>query len=136
MKNNRLFLGRGWSFPPEFNIERQSVEMLEGESDIISSLNILLSTCLGERVMLPNYGCNLDELLFESLNLTLETYIIDLIRTAILYHEPRIDAKKIEIDQTDEMNGVLLIRIDFVVRSTNSRMNMVYPFYKKEGSEV
>jgi hypothetical protein len=86
--------------------------------------------------MLPNYGCNLDELLFESLNLTLETYIIDLIRTAILYHEPRIDAKKIEIDQTDEMNGVLLIRIDFVVRSTNSRMNMVYPFYKKEGSEI
>ncbi len=133
---NKSFLGRGWSFPPEFNRESKAVKMLEDEEDIRSSLHILLSTRPGERVMVPGYGCNLDELLFSPLNLTIKTYVVDLIRTAILYYEPRIDVNKIEIDQTDEFYGVLLIRIDYTIRVTNSRMNMVYPFYKEEGNEL
>ncbi len=133
---NQTFLGRGWSFPPEFNRESKAVKMLEDEEDIRSSLHILLSTRPGERVMVPGYGCNLDELLFSPLNLTIKTYVVDLIRTAILYYEPRIDVNKIEIDQTDEFYGVLLIRIDYTIRVTNSRMNMVYPFYKEEGNEL
>jgi uncharacterized protein len=104
--------------------------------DIKSSLQILLSTRLGERIMVPGYGCNLEELLFSPLNLTLKTYVIDLIKTAILYHESRIDVKKIDIDPTDELNGVLLINIDYIIRTTNSRMNMVFPFYKEEGNEL
>jgi phage baseplate assembly protein W len=136
MDENQSFLGRGWSFPPEFNKESRAVKMLEDEVDIKSSLHILLSTRLGERVMLPGYGCNLEELLFSPLNLTLKTYVTDLIKTAILYHEPRIDVKKIDIDPTDELNGVLLVNIDFIIRSTNSRMNMVFPFYKEEGNEL
>lgn len=136
MKEKQSFLGRGWSFPPEFSKENGAVKMLEDESDIKSSLQILLSTRPGERVMLPGYGCNLEELLFSPLNLTLKTYVTDLIKTAILYHEPRIDVKKIDIDPADELNGVLLINIDYVIRSTNSRMNMVFPFYKEEGSEL
>ena len=135
MEQDYSFLGRGWSFPPEFSKEARSVKMLEDEADIESSLQILLSTRLGERVMLPGYGCNLDELLFNPLNLTLKTYITDLIKTAILYYEPRIDVKKIEIDPTDELNGVLLINIDYIIRTTNSRMNMVFPFYKEGGKE-
>jgi phage baseplate assembly protein W len=136
MDENQSFLGRGWSFPPEFNKESRSVKMLEDEVDIKSSLHILLSTRLGERVMLSGYGCNLEELLFSPLTLTLKTYVTDLIKTAILYHEPRIDVKKIDIDPTDELNGVLLVNIDFIIRSTNSRMNMVFPFYKEEGNEL
>lgn len=136
MSENRSFLGRGWSFPPEFSKESRAVKMLEDEVDIKSSLEILLSTRLGERVMLPGYGCNLEELLFSPLNLTLKTYVIDLIKTAILYHEPRIDVKKIDIDLTEELSGVLLINIDYIIRSTNSRMNMVFPFYKEEGNEL
>ncbi|NLB91814.1 MAG: GPW/gp25 family protein [Bacteroidales bacterium] len=135
MEATKSFLGRGWSFPPEFSKESRSVKMLEDEADIKSSLEILLSTRLGERIMVPGYGCNLEELLFSPLNLTLKTYVIDLIKTAILYHEPRIDVKKIDIDPADELNGVLLINIDYIIRSTNSRMNMVFPFYKEEGNE-
>lgn len=130
------FLGTGWGFPPEFDKKTKSVKMISNVADIESSLKILLSTRLGERIMLPNYGCNLDELLFKPLNLTLKTYVIDLIKTAILYHEPRIDVDKITIDSTREMEGVLFIKIDYTVRSTNSRKNMVYPFYKVEGSEL
>ncbi len=136
MEEIKSFLGRGWSFPPEFNSETKTVKMLEDEADIESSLEILLSTRLGERVMVPDYGCNLDELLFKPLNLTLKTYVIDLIKTAILYYEPRIDARKIEIDPSDELNGVLLINIEYIIRTTNSRRNMVFPFYKEEGNEI
>ncbi|QGY47046.1 hypothetical protein GM418_26300 [Maribellus comscasis] len=136
METTKSFLGRGWSFPPEFNRGAQSVKMLEDEADIKSSLEILLSTRLGERVMVPNYGCNLDELLFKPLNLTLKTYVTDLIKTAILYHEPRIDLNKVEIDPSDELNGILLIKLDYTIRTTNSRKNMVYPFYKEEGNEL
>lgn len=133
---NQSFLGRGWSFPPEFNNESRAVKMLEDEEDIRSSLQILLSTRPGERIMVPGYGCNLDELLFSPLNLTIKTYVVDLIRTAILYYEPRIDVNKIEIDPTDESHGVLLILIEYTIRATNSRMNMVYPFYIEEGNEL
>lgn len=130
------FLGTGWSFPPEFQKETKKVKMLHDEEDIKSSLEILLSTRLGERIMLPDFGCNLDELLFKPLNLTLKTYVIDLIKTAILYHEPRIEVNKIAIDPTNELDGELLIDIDYTIRSTNSRKNMVFPFYKEEGTEL
>jgi hypothetical protein len=136
METNRSFLGRGWGFPPEFNRLTKAVNMLEDEADIKSSLEILLSTRLGERVMVPNYGCNLDELLFKPLTLTLKTFVVDLIKTAILYHEPRIEINKIEIDPANEFEGVLLIILDYTVRATNSRKNMVYPFYKEEGNEL
>jgi hypothetical protein len=136
METTKSFLGRGWSFPPEFGREVKAVKMLEDEADIKSSLEILLSTRPGERIMVPNYGCNLDELLFKPLNLTLKTVVVDLIKTAILYHEPRIDVNKVDIDPSDELNGVLLINIDYTIRATNSRKNMVYPFYKEEGNEL
>ncbi|HYQ56739.1 MAG TPA: GPW/gp25 family protein [Draconibacterium sp.] len=136
MSTYNSFLGTGWSFPPEFQKENAGVKMLQDEDDIKSSLEILLSTRLGERIMLPDYGCNLDELLFKPLNITVKTYVIDLIKTAILYHEPRIDARKISIEQTNELNGELLIKIDYLVRATNSRKNMVFPFYKGEGTEL
>ena len=136
MNDANNFLGKGWSFPPHFDRNTQSVHLTTGTEDINKSLEILLSTRLGERVMLPEYGCNLEELLFQSLDITLKTYIKDLITTAILYHEPRIDVSKIELDTTNELEGEILIKIDYVVRTTNSRANMVFPFYKVEGSEV
>jgi uncharacterized protein len=136
MTENQSFLGIGWGFPPEFDRLTKNVKMLSDEEDIDSSLEILLSTRLGERVMVPDYGCNLDEMVFKPLNLTLKTYIVDLIKTAILYYEPRIDVKTINIDTSSELEGVLLINIDYVIRATNSRKNLVYPFYKEEGSEL
>ncbi|MFD2565663.1 GPW/gp25 family protein [Aquimarina rubra] len=133
------FLGTGWGFPPEFNKEGSGsgkVAMLSDEADIKSSLEILLSTRLGERVMVPNYGCNLDELLFKPLNLTLKTFVKELIKNAILYYEPRIDAEKIQIDQTNELDGELLILIEYRIRATNARNNLVFPFYKEEGTNI
>lgn len=128
------FLGTGWSFPPSFDPQLGIVQMLSDEVDIQSSLEILLSTRLGERVMQPTFGCNLDEMLFEPLTTTLKTYIADLIRTAILYHEPRITVNKIDLSESNDLEGLVLIKLEYTVKSTNSRYNYVYPYYKNEKS--
>ena len=136
MNTSEIFLGEGWSFPPHFDKKTGELVTTAGVVDINKSLEILLSTRLGERIMLPNYGCNLEELLFQPLDVTLKTYIIELIKTAILYNEPRIDTQTISLDTTNELSGEILINIEYVVRITNSRANMVFPFYKTEGTEV
>ena len=136
MKTLKSFLGTGWGFPPTFNRITLQVDMLSDEADIQSSLEILLSTRQGERVMLHKYGCNLDEMVFEPMTTTFKTYIKDMIQTAILYYEPRIDVKKITLDDSRDAEGVILVIIEYVVRSTNSRYNFVYPFYKNEGTQV
>ncbi len=129
-------MGRGWAFPPAFNRNTHSVELVEDEADILNSLEILLSTRRNERIMLPGYGCNPDELLFKPLDLALKTYLADQIKTAILYHEPRIDVTRVTLEESGMQDGVVLIKVEFVVRKTNSRKNMVYPFYKNEGNEL
>ena len=134
--NSKSFLGTGWSFPPAFNKNEKQVKMISDEVDIQSSLEILLSTRQGERIMRPDYGCNLDELVFETLTTTFKTYIKDLVSTAILYHEPRIEVNKIELDDTGELDGRIVITIEYTVRATNSRFNFVFPFYLAEGTEV
>jgi len=136
MTEYNSFLGTGWSFPPVFDPELKGVKTSSDEQDIEESLKILLSTRLGERIMEPGYGCNLEDLLFSPLDLTLETFVKDQIETAILYHEPRIDPKKIDLTESNSLEGQLLILIDYTIRATNSRKNMVFPFYRGEGSEI
>lgn len=136
METKKSFLGTGWGFPPQFDNTLSAVNMISDVEDINSSLGILLSTRQGERVMQPTYGCNLDELVFEPLTTTFKTYIKDLIATAILYYEPRIDVNRIELDDSEELQGKVLITVEYTVRSTNSRFNFVYPYYKTEGTEV
>ncbi|MBN9284274.1 MULTISPECIES: GPW/gp25 family protein [Flavobacterium] len=136
MKINTDFLGIGWSFPPEFNKAEGSVTMTTDVEDINNSLIILLSTRPGERVMFPNYGCDLQEMLFKPLELTLITQMKGIIERAILYHEPRINIISIEIDTTEELEGQVLIHIDYEVRNTNTRSNVVFPFYKGEATAI
>jgi uncharacterized protein len=136
MEQNLQFLGRGWSFPPRFIRDSGTVAMLEHEADIASSLEVLLQTARGERVMLPQYGCNLDELIFESLDTRMKTLMTDKIESAILYHEPRIELEKVNLDESRELEGVILIEIIYRVRTTNSRFNFVFPFYKLEGTDI
>ena len=131
---NNPFLGTGWSFPPRFSKIRKGVEMRSGEEDIRESLRILLATRLGERFLQPKYGCNLDELLFEPLNTTVTTYIRGLVKQAILIYEPRIELEDVAIDLLDEPAGKIELVVSYRVRATNSRDNLVFPFYQGEVS--
>lgn len=130
------FLGKGWSFPPTFDAGQKGVLMTEKVEDIQKSLQILLTTAVGERIMQPRYGCNMDEMVFEGLDTTTKTIIRDKIRTAILFFEPRIDVVSITMNGVNELEGEILIEIEFMVRATNSRFNFVFPYYINEGTEI
>ena len=136
MENAQDFIGTGWSFPPTFNHEGGKVITTSLYNDIRKSLEILLSTRPGERVMQPKYGCHMETLLFESLDTGTKTMIKERIRVAILYFEPRIEVKKITLDDSRQNEGVLLIHVEYVVSATNSRFNFVFPFYSEEATEM
>ena len=127
------FVGRGWSFPPAFSKAVSGVELVTGHEDIEQSLHIIFNTSLGERLMRPNFGCNLVDEVFETLNTSKLSYLEHLLRTAIIYHEPRIDAREIRLIP-NLLEGLLKIEVDYVVRETNSRFNFVYDFYIREAS--
>ena len=123
------FLGTGWAFPPAFDNESGTVNMVSDEDDIRESLNILLSTSLGERVMQPKYGCNLIDYLFEPLSSSVIGFIKDRVENAILFYEPRIIAEKIEVTDDgsfDLIEGKFVISIEYTIPGTNSRFNYVY----------
>ena len=144
MLENQKFLGRGWSFPPTFsrktlanNTIIAELDMVEARDDIEQSLDILLSTSLGERIMQPKYGCNLRDFLFEPVNAAFVGRVRDLVSTAILYYEPRIEVTNIEISASgapEVLEGMVIIEIEYTIRATNSRFNYVYNFYKTEAS--
>jgi phage baseplate assembly protein W len=133
---NREYLGRGWSFPPDFVRTPPGVTMLEEEADIASSLAILLSTTPGERIMQPLYGCNLSELVFESLDTRMKTLMVDKVESAILYYEPRVTLEGVSLDDSREVEGVVIIGVVYRVKTTNSRFNFVFPFYIREGTDI
>ena len=132
-ETGKAYLGTGWSFPPTFDKASRGVELVSAEDDIWQSLYILVSTSRGERVMQPTYGCNLQELLFETLTPNVASNIKELIRTAIVYHEPRIRLNQIDLSLSQELEGVVNIAVDYTILSTNSRFSLVYPFYIREG---
>ena len=128
------FLGRGWSFPPHF--EAGTVRMSEDEQDIHESLQILFSTRPGERFLQPKFGLDMSELLFEPLSTTLRNLLEDRIRVALLVFEARIVVHELRVDDSRSLEGLLLIVLDYGVRSTNARFNLVYPYYLGDANEV
>ena len=140
MSNNQLeirnspFLGTGWTFPPSFNRETGEVELIADEADILQSIEIILSTQPGERLMQPTFGCELSQFLFEEIRQGVITSIKGIVSDALLYHEPRIRVNEVEVDVSESEAGLLLIVIEYTIRQTNTRSNLVYPFYLKEGS--
>lgn len=123
------FLGRGWAFPPQFNKPGCTVNMVSEEIDICESLHILLSTRLGERIKRPNYGCNLDTLLFEPITTQFLTFVKSFVERSILYHEPRIELDRVNMNTQNILDGVIEIEIIYTIRATNSSKNFVFPFY-------
>ena len=128
------FLGRGFGFPPTF--AGGQVRMAADEQDIHESLLILFGTRPGERVLQPKFGLDLTPLLFEPLSTTLRTLLADRIATALLIHEPRIRVLALVVDDSLALEGQLQIRLDYAVRSTNSRFNLVYPYYLGDANEL
>ncbi len=138
MNTNKEYLGTGWSFPPAFDKESETITMVSAERDIDQSLEILLSTSLGERVMQAEYGCNLKDYQFESMDSSLIGFLKDLVERAILYYEPRIKLEKVEITEAESfelIEGLLKITVHYEIEGTNTRYNYVYDFYLREADQ-
>jgi hypothetical protein len=110
--------------------------MVSGVADIRESLRILLGTAQGERIMLPGYGCDLWQSVFRDLTTTLATELKDMVQQAIVLWEPRIDVLSIDVSTDPVQEGVILIDVSYVVRATNTRDNLVYPFATREATLV
>jgi hypothetical protein len=113
------------------------VQLVTDETDIAESLSILFGSVAGERLMQPEWGVSPRELLFEPVSTTLRTLLLDQVRTALLVHEARIKVLDLRIVMTEEPgSGTLAIELDYEVRSTNARFNLVFPFYLNHANEL
>jgi phage baseplate assembly protein W len=133
--NFNSFLGTGWKFPPTFDPDLGSVRMVSDEEDIRESLNILLSTALGERVMQPRYGCDLQPYLFEPLNANLIGFLKNRVYYAIIFYESRINLINIDVTadaSTDSLEGRFRIMVTYNITQTNTRFNYVYDYFQNE----
>lgn len=128
------YLGTGWTFPPTFSRRSAAVVTSSDVDNIKQCLWVLFSTNMGERIMLATYGTGLRLKVFDSLTETLANDIRSLIEKAILDWEPRIDVLRVDVEVVDPLYGELAISVDFIVRRTNARSNLVYPFYLGEAT--
>ena len=126
------FLGVGWTYSVRTKLDR-NIAMSQFEDDIREAILIILGTAKGERVMRPDFGCGIHDLVFAPINTATITLVQNSVREALTVYEPRIELMRVEVlsDRADE--GKLLVDMDYRVRSTNNRFNLVYPFYLKEG---
>lgn len=131
----KAFLGNGWNYPPEFWQSPETTVMAGGEESIRQSLQTLLSTSPGERVHRYEYGCPIRKYAFEGMDTTTQTLLREEIEKAVILFEPRIELDSVTFDTLQE-EGVLYIKLDYTVRQTNRRSNLVYPFYLNEGTDL
>lgn len=132
----KSFLGKGWNFPPEFRKGVEPTMMAVEEEDIRQSLEILLQTAPGERMHRYDFGCGIRRFVHEQMTLTTQTQMQDVISRAVLMFEPRVTLNEVNLDLEQIHDGVILIELDYTVRRTNSRSNMVFPFYLREGTDI
>ena len=136
MSNGKTFLGIGWSFPPSFDNRSGINKMVSDAEDIAQSLRLILLTAYGERIMRPEFGSNLFNTIFGSINSLTINKISRYINQSVLEFEPRVTLNNVEIDQDVVNDGKLNIKLDYTIRTINVRTNIVFPFYFKEGTNI
>lgn len=126
------FLGAGWKYPVRTDVDRK-IAMSEHEEDIKEAIWIILGTAKGERVMRPDFGCGIHDFVFAPINTATVNLVENAVQEALTLWEPRIELTKVEVSTEQADEGKLIVSIDYRVRTTNNRFNLVYPFYLKEG---
>lgn len=128
----KTFLGKGWGFPVTVTAEG-ALDVAAYEESVRQSVLIILGTAKGERVMRPDFGCGIYDLVFEPNSASTVGKVSQAVRQALLLFEPRIDVIDIKV-RTEAGGERMLIDIDYQVRATNNVFNLVYPFYLERGA--
>jgi phage baseplate assembly protein W len=122
------FVGRGLAWPMQVD-QSGSIRLTRGPEELDSSLRLVLVTAPGERLMRPEFGCRIHELVFEPVNANTLGRMTQAVRDALVRWEPRIDVEAVTVDPDVIVSGLVHISIDYRIRATNDRRNLVHPFY-------
>lgn len=132
-KDVKAFLGTGWKFPVTVDGAAGRIQMSSNEENIEDSVRIIIGTRKGERMMEPEFGCQIWDYSFETTDYTTLHAMKNEVEKALVRWEPRITEIDAQVSDERIGEGLLLIRVSYVIRATNNLYNMVYPFYISEG---
>jgi hypothetical protein len=132
LNTKKAFLGVGLAFPPAPD-SNGAFAMAAYEEDIRQSLQVILATNPGERVMRPEFGAGLRDFVFEPADLSLLQRIETRVREALIDFEPRVDVVEVDTSIDPVAGNTVYISITYRIRASNSLANLVYPFYLEEG---
>ncbi|HEY7422857.1 MAG TPA: GPW/gp25 family protein [Gemmataceae bacterium] len=127
------FFGMGWPFPVRPTLSG-ALALLGGEAKVRQSIVLILSTALGERPMLPDFGCGIHDLVHMPNTAALRGLVAQRVRDALTRWESRIDVADVRVETAPNARNLLTIRIDYRLRSNNAIFNLVYPFFLSEGA--
>ena len=128
------FLGRGFAFPLRVDPMSCRMEMADYEESIRQAIYIILMTRKGERVMRPEFGCDIHNDAFGKPDFETLSRISESVREALILWEPRI--RDIEVESYLDEGDTIIVDIRYTVRATNNPYNLVYPFYINEGMSI
>jgi uncharacterized protein len=125
---NREFIGQGLYFPLRVN-SHGGLALTNGENELEQSIRVILETSPGERVMRPEFGCRVWELLFAPRHATTIALLIEYVEEALARWEPRIDVTGVDVIEEPNYDGALLVNIRYTIKNTHDQRSIVYPFY-------
>jgi uncharacterized protein len=121
-------LGSGLAFPLQID-PHGAIALARGEEDVDQAIGLILSTAPGERPMRPEFGCQVHDFIFDTLDAATVGKMESAIRAALDRWEPRIEVERVEFDLSRSGHGEVLSTISYRLRATNNKRNLVYPFY-------
>ena len=122
------FVGQGWSWPAGVG-HRGGIALVSGDTELGQAIRLILGTALGERPMRPEFGCGIHDLTFSAVDSSFSGLVSYEVRGSLLRWEPRIDVADITVTLDPHREGVVLIGVEYALRTTNDRRNLVFPFY-------
>ena len=128
VEDDDSFVGRGFSWPMEVD-HTGAIRLTDGVPDLDRSIRIVLMTAPGERLMRPQFGCRIWDLLFEPITSNTLGLMAQSVREAVTQWEPRVEVHDVKVEADPSRDGLVHIDVEYVVRTTNNRRNLVYPFY-------
>jgi len=126
------FLGTGWAFP--FGVDaRGRIAMARNEQDVEQAIRMILLTPKGQRIMRPDFGCNIHELMFAPNNGTMAGLAAFYVEEALSMWEPRIQVLDVSASVDSKDPSRLLVQIHYEIKATHDRRSLVFPFYTIPG---
>jgi phage baseplate assembly protein W len=125
---DREYIGQGLAFPLQVN-PQGGIALASGEHDIEQAIRVILSTAPGERVMRPEFGCRIHELIFAPQDAATESLVVYYVEEALAQWEPRIDVQEVDVSADPGRDGALLVEIKYRVKDTHDERSIVYPFF-------